>query len=281
MPETAGTLYIVATPIGNLEDLSPRARQVLEQVDVILCEDTRHTGHMLRRFGIAGRRLSLHEHNEDRRVPEVIAGLRSGRDFALVSDAGTPLISDPGYRLLAAAREASLRVSPVPGPCAAVAAISVAGLPTDRFCFEGFLPSGAAARRSRLEALAGEFRTLVFYESGRRIADSVRDCARVFGGDRPAALARELTKTHESVYRETLDELAHRLEQDPEASMGECVLVVAGAPESAAETADLERALRVLLEFVAPSAAARIAAQIYGVSRRTAYAAAMRLSGAE
>jgi 16S rRNA (cytidine1402-2'-O)-methyltransferase len=165
VPETAGTLYIVATPIGNLEDLSARARRILEEVDAILCEDTRHTGRLLQRYGIGTRRISLHEHNEDRRVTEVLGDLKAGRSFALVSDAGTPLISDPGYRLLAAARREGLSVSPVPGPCAAIAALSVAGLPTDRFCFEGFLPAKAAARRSRLERLAGEPRTLVFYES--------------------------------------------------------------------------------------------------------------------
>lgn len=281
MPETAGTLYIVATPIGNLEDLSARARRVLEEVDAILCEDTRHTGRLLQRYGIGTRRISLHEHNEDRRVTEVLGDLKAGRSFALVSDAGTPLISDPGYRLLAAARREGLSVSPVPGPCAAIAALSVAGLPTDRFCFEGFLPAKATARRSRLERLAGEPRTLVFYESGRRLPGMVRDCALVFGADREAALARELTKAFESLYRETLGELAERLESDNTASRGECVLVIAGALESAPESPPLEHVLGILLDFLPPSSAARVAARLYGVSRREAYGLAMRISGAE
>ena len=189
MPESVGSLYIVATPIGNLEDLSPRARKILGEADQILCEDTRHTGQMLARLGIATRRASLHEHNEEEKVAGIVAGLKAGRSYALVSDAGTPLISDPGYRLLAAVRREGLPVSPVPGPCAAIAALSVAGLPTDRFCFEGFLPPRSAARRAKLDSLASEPRTMIFYESGRRLRDAVRDCAAVLGSDRDAAVA--------------------------------------------------------------------------------------------
>lgn len=278
MPETAGTLYIVATPIGNMEDLSPRAARVLRDVDVVLCEDTRHSGRLLAAIGVRARRVSLHEQNEDRRVAEVIAGLRAGRDYALVSDAGTPLISDPGYRLLEAARREGLTVSPIPGPCAAIAAVSVAGLPTDRFCFEGFLPTRAAARRARLDALATEPRTMVFYESGRRLQDSLRDCLAAFGGERPATLARELTKTFESLYRDTLAGLVERLGEDAGAVRGECVLVVAGAGTAQAEAQGHEQALRVLLEFLPPSQAARAIARLYGVPRRVAYDLATRMS---
>ena len=280
MPETAGTLYIVATPIGNLGDLAPRARETLSQVDVILCEDTRHTGALMKRLSVNTPRRSMHEHNEDRRVPEVIEGLRRGTNYALVSDAGTPLISDPGFRLLAAAREADLPVSPLPGPCALAAAISVAGLPTDRFCFEGFLPARRAARRKRLQSLAGEPRTLVFYETGRRMAEALSDCADAFGPDRPAALCRELTKAYETVYRDTVEGLREILRTDEQASRGECVLVVAGAPATtAARPPSLEQALDLLLEVLPASAAARTIARMYGIGRSEAYELALARSG--
>lgn len=271
MPESSGSLYIVATPIGNLEDLSPRARRTLAEVDVVLCEDTRHTGQMLTRLGISTRRTSLHEHNEEQMVGEILAGLKAGRSYALVSDAGTPLISDPGYRLLAAVRREDLPVRSVPGPCAAIAAVSIAGLPTDRFCFEGFLPARAAARRTRLDNLAAEQRTLIFYESGRRLADTVRDCVAVLGADRDAAVAREMTKTFEALYRGSLGELERQLEADENSSRGESVLVIAGAAGSSPEAPELAKAMGVLLEFVPPSTAARIAARLFGVPRREAY----------
>lgn len=271
MPESVGTLYIVATPIGNLDDLSPRARRVLEDVDAILCEDTRHTGQLLTRCGITTRRISLHEHNETRRVPDIVEGLKAGRSFALVADAGTPLISDPGYRLVAAARHENLPVSPVPGPCAAIAALSVAGLPADRFCFEGFLPARAAARRARLDALADEPRTLVFYESGRRLEETVCDCVEVFGADRDAAVAREMTKAFEALYRGTLGELQRDLREDEYARRGECVLLVSGAAGQPGAGAEVSKAIRILLEFMSPSQAARIASRIYGIPRQKAY----------
>lgn len=279
VPETVGTLYIVATPIGNLDDLSPRARRILAEVDVILCEDTRHTGQMLRRLGIGTRRLSLHEHNEEQRVPEIIESLGAGRDYALVSDAGTPLVSDPGFRLLRAARAADVTVSPVPGPCAAVAALSVSGLATDRFCFEGFLPSRAAARRKRLDDLAVEPRTLIFYETGRRIAATLRDCESALGGERPAAVGRELTKAFETIYRDSLSGLANRFEEDAETSRGECVLVISGAGQAAAAAGpDAKQALRVLLEELPASAAARVVARLYGIPRREAYNMALGIA---
>ncbi|HRO28513.1 MAG TPA: 16S rRNA (cytidine(1402)-2'-O)-methyltransferase, partial [Luteimonas sp.] len=198
-PAAAGVLHVVATPIGNLGDLSPRAQAVLGAVDAICAEDTRHTRHLLAQFGIATPLLALHEHNEGEVVQRLVARLLAGESLALVSDAGTPLVSDPGFRLVRAAREAGVRVSPVPGPSALVAALSVAGLPSDRFAFEGFLPAKASARRERLLALAGEPRTLIFYESSHRIGDMLADAAAAFGGERRAVLARELTKLFETV----------------------------------------------------------------------------------
>jgi 16S rRNA (cytidine1402-2'-O)-methyltransferase len=280
VPESAGKLYIVATPIGNLDDLSPRAREILATVDAVLCEDTRHTGQMLARLGIDTRRISFHEHNEEARVAGILEKLAAGQSFALVSDAGTPLISDPGYRLLAAARESDLPVSPVPGPCAAIAGLSVAGLPTDRFCFEGFLPSRAAARRRRLEALAEEARTLVFYESGRRLADTLDDMIGAFGIERAATLARELTKTFESVYRGSLGALRERIGVDADLRRGESVLVIAGTGESERAAAPgLEQLLRLLVTELPASRAARIASAITGCKRAEAFAIASRLSG--
>jgi len=233
---------------------------------------------MLRRLGIGTRRVSLHEHNEEQRVPEVIEKLKAGRNYALVSDAGTPLVSDPGFRLLQASRAADVTVSPVPGPCAAVAAISVSGLATDRFCFEGFLPSRAAARRQRLEQLAAEPRTLIFYETGRRIAATLRDCRSVLGDERPAAVGRELTKAFETLYRDSLAGLANRFDEDTDTARGECVLVVAGAEDSAAAGPDPKHALRVLLEELPASAAARVVARLYGIPRREAYRMALAQS---
>ncbi len=279
MPESAGTLYIVATPIGNLEDLSPRAREILGSVDAVLCEDTRHTGLMFARLGISSQRISLHEHNETARAAIAIDRLRAGQNLALVSDAGTPLISDPGYRLVAAAREAGLSVSPIPGPCAAIAALSVAGLATDRFCFEGFLPARSAARRKRLGQLQEEARTLIFYESGRRIADTLTDMVAVLGADRPATLARELTKTFESTYRGSLEALQQQAADDADISRGELVLVVAGNAEVARRSAPpgLEQLVAMLVRELPASKAARLAAAITGCSRAIAYDLASKM----
>ena len=282
MPETGGILYVVATPLGNLQDLSPRGREILDGVDLVLCEDTRHTGHLLSALGIATPRRSLHEHNEAARVPEIVAGLKQGRSYALVSDAGTPLVSDPGYRLLAEARVEGLNVSPIPGPCAPIAALSVAGLPTDRFAFEGFLPAKGAARRARLGELAEEPRTLVFFETGRRIGAALGDFVAIFGPDRPATLARELTKAYESVYRGSLAQLGQRVKDDPDAVRGEMVLVVEGAaPGDVAGGPELGRLLRTLLEELPPSQAARLAAKLTGAKRRDVYDMARRLAGGE
>ena len=197
------TLYIVATPIGNLGDISQRAREILEQVDIIACEDTRHTQRLLSAFSIKNKTMSMHDHNERQRQEQIAALLTEGKSIALVSDAGTPLISDPGFHLVRHCRQQGLNVSPIPGACAAIAALSVAGLPTDRFTFEGFLPSKSGARQSTLTELANETRTLVFYDAPRRAIDTVEDIVKTLGGDRYVVMARELTKTFETIHSDT------------------------------------------------------------------------------
>lgn len=283
MAKSPGTLWVIATPIGNLEDISARARRILGEVDLLVCEDTRHTGRLLAAFGLKARLASLHEHNEEREVPGLIARLEAGESIALVSDAGTPLVSDPGYRLVRTAAIAGLRVSPVPGPSAVLGALSVAGLPTDRFVFEGFLPARAAARRARLQELAAEPRTLVLFEAGNRLAASLGDAARVLGAARPAAVARELTKLHEAVYRGSLGELAHRLAADPDARRGEVAIVIGGCAAAEDRVGDehlLAGLLPALLEELPPSRAVRIAAKLTGVPRRRAYELALKLGAA-
>lgn len=281
MAKTPATLWVVATPIGNLEDLSPRARRILAAVDLVLCEDTRHSGRLLAAFGLKARLASLHEHNEERAVPGLVARLEAGESIALVSDAGTPLLSDPGFRLVRAAAAAGITVSPVPGPSAILAALSVAGLPTDRFAFEGFLPARPAARRMRLETLAAEPRTLVLFEAANRVADLLSDAAATLGGERAAVVARELTKLHETLYRGQLDELAARLAADPDAARGEVVVVIAGCEPPAAGGGDaalLARLLPALLEELPPSRAVKVAAKLSGVPRRQAYELALKLA---
>lgn len=272
MQTAAGTLHVVATPIGNLADLSPRALETLRAVAAVCAEDTRHTRQLLAHFGIEKPLLALHEHNEVEMAGKLVARLAAGDSLALVSDAGTPLVSDPGYRLVRAAREAGLRVSPVPGPSAMIAALSVAGLPSDRFTFEGFLPAKAGARRERLAALAGEARTLVFYESSHRIGDTLADCVEAFGGDRPAVLARELTKLFETVLDGDLAALQARVEADPNQRKGEFVLLVQGAGEDAdARIAEGRRVYALLAAELKPSVAAKLAAEITGAPRKALY----------
>ncbi len=268
----AGTLHVVATPIGNLGDLSPRALEVLRAVAAICAEDTRHTRRLLAHFGIERPLLAVHEHNEDDVAGKLVERLLAGESLALVSDAGTPLVSDPGFRLVRAARAAGIAVSPVPGACAFVAALSVAGLASDRFVFEGFLPAKAAARRERLASLAGETRTLVFYESAHRIEDALADCVVVFGAERPAVLARELTKLFETVLDGTLAELRARVEADPDQRKGEFVLLVQGAGEDAeAKVAEGRRLYAKLCEHLKPSQAAKLAAELSGAPRKALY----------
>lgn len=273
MSNEPGSLYVVATPIGNLEDIGGRALRVLAGVDLVLAEDTRHSGGLLRHFGIRRPLQSLHEHNERARVESLIARLEAGGSLALISDAGTPLISDPGYHLVRAAHGAGVPVVPVPGPSAVTCALCAAGLPGDRFVFEGFLPARAAERRRRLQALAGETRTLVFCEAPHRIAAALRDLAAVLGTGREALLARELTKLHETLRAATLGELAAWLAASPAQRRGEIVLVVRGAPEEARQEQDVQagRTLEVLLEALPLSQAVTLAARITGVPRNRLY----------
>ena len=267
------TLYVVATPIGNLDDLSARARQVLAEVDAILCEDTRQSGVLLRHAGISRPLLAVHEHNEGERAAALVQRLREGQRLALISDAGTPLISDPGYRLVAAVRAAGCAVSPIPGPCALIAALSVAGLPTDRFAFEGFLPAKAGERRARLQAVASDPRTLVWYEAPHRIVETLEAAVEVLGGERRAVIGRELTKRFETVLDATLAELLVRVQSDADQQRGEIVLVVAGAPpvDDAARIDEGRRLYALLAAELPPSKAARIAAAYTGAPKRALY----------
>jgi 16S rRNA (cytidine1402-2'-O)-methyltransferase len=269
----AGKLFVVATPIGNLADLSIRAREILSGVDLIAAEDTRHSAALLAQFGITTRTFALHEHNEREKSAELVQRLREGTQIALISDAGTPLVSDPGYRLVRAAREAGIAVSPVPGACAAIAALSAAGLPSDRFVFEGFLPAKSAARRAHLQTLAAETRTVIFYESSHRIEECLHDCAGVFGGERHAVLARELTKLYETILDGTLADLAARVASDADQRRGEFVLLVAGADagEDAANLVEGRRVFEILRKELPPSRAAKLAAEISGAPRKALY----------
>lgn len=268
----AGTLFIVATPIGNLGDLTPRALETLRSVAAICAEDTRRSGQLLSHFGVATPLLALHEHNEDALAQRVVERLSAGDSLALVSDAGTPLVSDPGFRLVRAARAAGIKVSPLPGACAAIAALSVAGLPSDRFTFEGFMPAKASARREHLQSLTGETRTLVFYESSHRIAESLADMRAAFGDERPAVLARELTKLFETVLDGTLADLHARVEADDNQRKGEFVVMVQGAGDDLdARLVEGRRVYGLLSQHLPPSAAAKLAAEITGAPRKALY----------
>jgi len=270
---TPGTLHVVATPIGHLQDISPRAIEVLRSVDAVCAEDTRHTRQLLAHFGIEQSLLAVHEHNEDAITARLISRLLDGQSLALVSDAGTPLISDPGYRLVAAARSAGIRVSPVPGPCALIAALSVSGLASDRFVFEGFLPAKSGSRRTRLESLADEPRTLIFYESPHRLASMLADAAVIFGETRRAVLAREITKLFETVLDNTLAGLHAIVMDDPNQCRGECVVLVEGAAdaEDATRLREGRRVYTTLAGHLPPSTAARLAAELTGAPRKALY----------
>jgi 16S rRNA (cytidine1402-2'-O)-methyltransferase len=275
---TPGRLQVVATPIGNLADLSPRAREVLAGADVIAAEDTRHTGALLKALGIARPLLSLHEHNESRRTAALLARLAAGETIALVSDAGTPLLSDPGFELVQRALRAGFEVRAIPGPSAITTALSLAGLPTDRFCFEGFLPARSRERRTALAALAHEKRTLVFFEAPHRIVAALEDLAAEFGSERQAVVARELSKVHETIYRSTLGELAARARAETNFARGEITLVVQGAAAAAGGVDQqlLRRTVQLLAKELPPGRAAALAAALTGASRAAAYALVTR-----
>jgi 16S rRNA (cytidine1402-2'-O)-methyltransferase len=270
MPQAG--LYVVATPIGNLEDISYRAVRILSEVDLIAAEDTRHSRVLLTHYNISTTMLAFHEHNEAQVEGRILQRITEGGAIALISDAGTPLISDPGYRLVRAAREAGLPVYSVPGPSAITAALSVAGLPPDRFTFEGFLPTKATARKKKLQALCHETRTLVFFESSHRIGAAIADMTDIFGGQRLVAVCRELTKKFETVLRLPLAELNQQLLEDSNQSRGEFVVVVGGHEESEDEALSTAHKMAVaLMEFLPASQAARVAAQLNNVPRREIY----------
>lgn len=279
MAALEATLSIVATPIGNLGDVSARVRQTLAEADLVAAEDTRHSRRLTEHLGVSCSMMSLHEHNERERVARILEALHDGLHVALISDAGTPLISDPGYVLVQAVREAGYRVLAVPGPCAAIAALSIAGLPTDRFVFEGFLPARSGARRSRLEVLAQESRTVVCYESSHRIQAMAADLGACLG-ERRVMLARELTKRHEQSITLPARQLAGWLAEDANRCRGEFVLVMAGNTETRMATADeisLDALLAELLPLTGTKQAAAIAARLTGSSRNQAYQRALTL----
>jgi 16S rRNA (cytidine1402-2'-O)-methyltransferase len=275
---TTGSLYVVATPIGNLDDMSVRALKVLREVSLIAAEDTRHSIRLMQHFGIATPLAACHEHNEREEGSRFITRLLAGDDVALISDAGTPLISDPGYHLVRQARAAGIQVVPVPGACALIAALSAAGLPSDRFIFEGFLPAKAVGRKARLELLKEEPRTLIFYEAPHRILECLQDLEAVFGPERPAVLGRELTKTFETLKGLPLGELRAFVEGDSNQQRGECVVLVAGWSEPEGEDvigAEARRILDLLLQEMPLKRAAALAAEITGVRKNLLYQVAL------
>ena len=277
----SGTLYVVATPIGNLEDLTPRARQVLAEVSLIAAEDTRHTGRLLMHIGCKTRLLALHDHNEEKVVGGIIKMLLDGDSVALVSDAGTPLVSDPGFRLVREAHNKNVVVSPIPGTSAVTAALSCAGIATDRFCFEGFLPSKQAARKSLLTSLASEQRTMVFYESVHRIGECIADMVDIFGSERQAFIGRELTKMHEQCVKEPLGELRRLIDDKSIVGKGEFVVVVAGSAEPDESPLEIDRLLRALSSHLSAKDAARVAAEATGEKRNALYERLLQLKSSD
>lgn len=273
-----GTLYIVATPIGNLDDFSPRGVETLRVVDIVAAEDTRHSRRLLEHYAIATAMISLHEHNEEQRISEVLRRLEQGQSVALISDAGTPLISDPGYKLVREAHKNGIKVAPIPGPCALIAALSAAGLPSDRFVFEGFLSAKSGHRKQQLEALKNESRTVIFYEAPHRIMSLVDDMTAIFGADRYIVLARELTKTFETIHGDTLKNLKTWLENDANQQKGEFVVLVQGAEinENKIEHIESQRVLDVLLAELPASQAVALAAKITGEKKNQLYKQALK-----
>lgn len=278
-PIDRGTLYVVATPIGNLADMSQRAIDVLSHVNRIAAEDTRRSGRLLQHYSVTTPMLALHEHNERELAPRLVGQLLQGESLALISDAGTPLISDPGYNLVRLAREAGISVVPVPGASALICALSVSGLPTDRFVFEGFLPSKKVSRRARLEVLRGETRTLIFYESSHRLVECLQDMQVIFGVDRYVVLARELTKQFETLHGDSLRHLVHWVQDDPNQQKGEMVLLVQGESEAEGHEidAEAERILLALLDELPINTAAKLTARITGLNKRALYDRGLQL----
>lgn len=271
-------LYVVATPIGHLEDISPRAIQILREVALIAAEDTRHATRLMDAYHITTPLTACHEHNENHKISEIIYKIKQGQSVALISDAGTPLISDPGFKLVRAAHEENIRVIPVPGACAAIAALSAAGLPSDRFSFEGFLPAKAHARQQKLEALKTATQTLIFYEAPHRILDCAQDMCVIFGADRQVTMAREITKTFETIKKTTFSELVNWVKSDPNQQKGEIVLVVAGTPETGEQNQQkIDDLLKRLLQDLPVKPAAQLAAELTGLKKNELYQRALQL----
>lgn len=269
---SASTLYVVATPIGNLGDITYRALEVLKSVDLIAAEDTRHTGLLLQHFAISARLFALHDHNEQQKADQLLVKLQEGQSIALVCDAGTPLINDPGYHLVRRCREVGVRVVPLPGPCAAITALCAAGVASDRFCYEGFLPAKTKGRKDTLQALATETRTLIFYESTHRLLDSLQDMVTVWGPQRYVVLARELTKTWESIYGAPVGELLAWVQEDEVRHRGEMVLIVEGHKvQEESLPPEALRTLALLQQELPLKKAAALAAEIHGVKKNALY----------
>lgn len=272
-------LFVVATPIGHLDDISYRAINVLKSVDLIAAEDTRTSAQLLKHFGISTPLTACHDHNESNKIEHLIQRLQQGENMALISDAGTPLISDPGFKLVRAAQENNIQVIPVPGACAAIAALSAVGLPSDRFSFEGFLPSRQSQRISALQKLKDETQTMIIYEAPHRILECVKDMAEVFGAERPVGFAREITKTFETIKKMTLGELAAFVESDRNQQKGEIVLVIGGATEEKdLEQEKLDQLLTRLLQDLSVKAASQLAADLTGIKKKVAYQRALELT---
>lgn len=272
-------LFVVATPIGHLDDMTFRAIDILKSVSIVAAEDTRQSAQLFKHYNISTQLTACHDHNESNKIEQLVQRLLAGDNVALISDAGTPLISDPGFKLVRAAQEHGIKVVPVPYACAAIAALSAVGLPSDRFSFEGFLPSKASQRISQLEKLKNETQTLIFYEAPHRILECVKNMAEVFGENRPVGFAREITKTFETIKKMTLKDLVSFIENDHNQEKGEIVLVVGGAPEKTdLEQEKLDELLKRLLQDLSVKAASQLAADLTGVKKKVAYQRALELT---
>lgn len=272
-------LFVVATPIGHLDDMTFRAIDILKSVSIVAAEDTRQSAQLFKHYNISTPLTACHDHNESNKIEQLIETLQSGKNVALISDAGTPLISDPGFKLVRAAQEHGIRVTPVPGACAAIAALSAVGLPSDRFSFEGFLSSKSSQRINQLEKLKDETQTLIFYEAPHRILDCVKDMAAIFGEDRPVGFASEITKTFETIKKMTLKELVTFIEKDHHQQKGEIVLVVGGNPEHKdLDQKKMDQLLTRLLQDLSVKAASQLAADLTGVKKKVTYQRALELN---